>query len=94
MPDLDDILAGKEIPVPLDIDIQYAVASALVGRAIRSADDAEIGNILDYAAKFPLREMGIMVVSDIHRAIGQRLFAVPQFSQWANAMADVMLYES
>ncbi len=94
MPDLDDILGGKEIPVPLDIDIQYAVASALVGRAIRSADDAEIGNILDYAAKFPLREMGIMVVSDIHRAIGQRLFAVPQFSQWANAMADVMLYES
>jgi len=33
-------------------------------------------------------------VSDIHRAIGQRLFAVPQFSQWANAVADVMLYDS
>jgi hypothetical protein len=37
--------------------------------------------------------MGIMLVSDMHRAIGQPLFAVPQFSKWANAVADLMLYE-
>ncbi|PWB57057.1 MAG: ATPase, partial [Nitrosomonadales bacterium] len=47
----------------------------------------------DYATRFPLREMGIMLVSDMHRAIGQQLFKVPQFSQWANAVADIMLYE-
>jgi ribonucleoside-diphosphate reductase alpha chain len=43
---------------------------------------------------FPLREMGIMLVSDMHRAIGQSLFTVPQFSGWANAVADLMLYEA
>jgi hypothetical protein len=32
-------------------------------------------------------------VSDMHRAIGQSLFAVPQFSSWANAVADLMLYD-
>jgi MoxR-like ATPase len=97
MPDLDDIVAGKEVPVPTEIDLQYAVAAALVGRAIRAKDgtDAEpvIGHILDYANGFPQREMGVMLVSDLHRAIGESLFQVPQFATWAKAIADVMLYE-
>jgi hypothetical protein len=37
--------------------------------------------------------MGVMLVSDLHRAIGETLFVVPQFADWANAIADVMLYE-
>lgn len=97
MPDLDAILRGEEVEVPREADLQYAVASALVGRAARakgSSDAREIyGHILDYASRFPLREMGVMLVSDMHRAIGQQLFAVPQFSAWANVVADVMLYQ-
>jgi len=74
------------------------VASALVGRAIRNRDsDSEtesLGNILNYAGRFPQREMGVMLVSDMHRAIGEKLFSVPQFTDWAKSIADVMLYES
>lgn len=97
MPDLDDIIAGNEVPVPTEIDLQYAVAAALVGRAIRSKDNDNattvIGHILRYAGLFPQREMGVMLVSDLHRAIGEQLFTVPEFSDWATAIADVMLYE-
>ncbi len=97
MPDLDDIVAGRPVPVPDEIDLQYAVAAALVGRAIRARDQANateiIGHILDYAGTFPQREMGVMLVSDLHRAIGEMLFTIPQFGTWANAIADVMLYE-
>jgi hypothetical protein len=97
MPDLDAILRGEQVEVPREVDLQYAVASALVGRAARakgSSDAIEIhGHILDYASRFPLREMGVMLVSDMHRAIGQQLFTVPQFSTWANAVADVMFYQ-
>ena len=97
MPDLDAILRGEEVAVPREVDLQYAVASALVGRAIRAKGSANArdihGHILAYASRFPLKEMGIMLVSDMHRAIGQNLFAVPQFSKWANAVADLMLYE-
>lgn len=96
MPDLESILRGESVPVPKEIDLQYAVASALVGHAIRARnlDNAsEVhGHILDYAIKFPQREMGVMLVSDMHRAIGQDLFSVPQFAQWADSVADVMLY--
>ncbi len=97
MPDLDEIIAGNEVPVPDEIDLQYAVAAALVGRAIRAKDESNaydiIGNILNYAAGFPQKEMGVMLVSDMHRAVGEALFQVPQFSDWANLIADVMLYE-
>ncbi len=97
MPDLDRIVAGEDVPVPKEIDLQYAVAAALVGRAIRSrgGDDNRrvYGHILDYARRFPQREMGVMMVSDMHRAIGQALFEVPQFAQWAQSISDVMLYE-
>ena len=97
MPDLDAIVAGEAVQVPREIDLQYAVAAALVGRAIRArkGDDwaRVVGNILTYARRFPQREMGVMLVSDLHRAIGGSLFEVPAFAEWAQAVADVMLYE-
>ena len=96
LPDINAIINGEKLPAPKEIDLQYAVAAALVGHAIRckGTDEAEKiqGNILDYASVFPQKEMGVMLVSDMHRAIGQDLFELPQFAQWSNAVADVMLY--
>ncbi len=96
MPDLDAIINGDDVPAPTEIDLQYAVATALVGRAIRAKDNADAtkvhGNILNYAGRFKQREMGVMLVSDMHRAIGQDIFAVPEFTDWADKIADIMLY--
>jgi hypothetical protein len=95
MPDIDAIVEGREVAVPGDLDLQYAVASALVGRALRTeagaARNAAMGHILDYAGRFGQREMGVMLVSDLHRAVGPDVFALPQFSSWASLVADVML---
>lgn len=97
LPDIDAITRGETATVPKETDLQYAVASALVGRAIRvrNSDDSQTvyGNIIDYAGAFPQREMGVMLISDMHRVIGQELFQVPQFSRWAKAVADVMLFD-
>jgi hypothetical protein len=97
LPDLDAIIRGEPEPVPAETDLQYAVAAALVARALRVKGAAEepnvLGNILDYAQRFPNREMGVMLVSDVQRAVGERLFATPQFARWAKSVADVMLYD-
>mgnify|MGYP000371283080 CR=1 FL=1 len=73
MPDLDAIIAGENVAAPKEIDLQYAVASALVGRAIqvKGKDNAQqvMGKILAYAKRFRQKEMGGMMVSDMHRAI-------------------------
>jgi len=97
LPDIDAIVRGEKVTVPRETDLQYAVAAALVGRGIRAKQEphaAEVyGNILEFAGTFPQREMGVMLVSDMYRAIGQEIFSVPQFSRWANIVADVMLYD-
>jgi AAA domain (dynein-related subfamily) len=97
MPDLDAICAGAEVPTPEEIDLQYAVAAALVGRAIRARGTPEArrvqGSILKYARRFRQREMGVMLVSDLHRALGSEVFEVPEFADWAQAAADVMLFD-
>ena len=95
LPDIDAIVRGESEEMPDEVDLQYAVASALVGRAVRakeSGDGAPVyGRILEYAGRFPQREMGVMLVSDMHRAVGQDLFNVPEFAPWAQSVAEVML---
>lgn len=97
LPDIDAILKGEAAQVPKETDLQYAVAAALVGRAIRAKgapdEGAVHGHILDYAGKFPSREMGVMLVSDMQRAVGEKLFQLPQFAQWAQKIADVMIFD-
>jgi hypothetical protein len=94
LPDIDAILKGQEAEVPKGIDLQYGVAAALVRRARETAGDAvTLGHILRYAKRFPQREMGVMLVTDLHRAVGKPLFAVPEFVDWANSVAELMLYE-
>ena len=75
-----------------EIDFQYAVAPARVTRAIRCGEDVEIlGNILDYANGFKQREMGVMLVSELHRAIGSKLFSIAQFANWAEKVGDILV---
>ena len=97
MPDLDAIVRGEEIKAPKEVDLQYAVASALVGRAIRARGTPEAatvyGHILNYAKAFPLKEMGVMLVSDMLRAVGDEIFGIPAFAQWAHSIGDIMLYD-
>lgn len=97
LPDIDGIVDGTESHVPQGIDLQYGVASALVRRAVQAKGTPEfsrvVGNILRYARRFPQREMGVMLVTDLHRAIGKPLFSVPEFADWANSITDLMLYD-
>ncbi len=97
LPDVDAILAGEKVTIPDSIDLQYALSASLVGQAVRLIEnddnDPKIGNLLNFAATFPQREMGVMLVSDMHRAIGSKLFAFTQFKDWANQISDVLLYD-
>jgi hypothetical protein len=57
---------------------------ALVSRA-KDKDNAQQvwGNILNFARDFPQKELGVMLVSDMQRAIGEEIFAIPEFANWA-----------
>jgi len=34
-----------------------------------------------------------MLVTDMHRSIGRPLFALPEFSEWATSISDLVLYD-
>jgi hypothetical protein len=94
LPDLDAIVNGESVSIPDAIDLQYAICSALVGRAIsvKGKDNAQQiwGNILNFARDFPQKELGVMLVSDMQRAIGEDIFEIPEFANWASKIADTM----
>ncbi len=83
--------------LPEAVDLQYGVAAALVRRALRACDAAEgrdvCGNILRYAQRFPQREMGVMLVTDMQRSIGHPLIDLPAFQGWADSIGELLLFE-
>lgn len=98
LPDLQSILRGEKPPVPKELDLQYALACALVGQAIKAQSDTKNSSqihqhILEYAQGFPQKEMAVMMVSDMHRAIGQALFETEGFAPWASSVVDLMFHK-
>jgi hypothetical protein len=97
LPDIDAILRGEPAAVPEGIDLQYGVAAALVRRAVAAKETPQarqvFGRILRYAKRFPMREMGVMLVTDLQRAVGEPLIGLPEFSEWAESITDLVLYE-
>lgn len=100
LPDIDAILRGEPVEAPEEVDLQYATVSALVTRCRRLADQvgqddarAGWGHTLTWAQRLPLREMGVMLVSDLYRCLGQPLLTLPQFKLWSRAVADLVLHE-
>ncbi len=97
LPDVDAIVRGETQRMPETVDLQYGVASALVRRALRANRAAEAkavyGHILRYARRFPQREMGVMLVTDMQRCVGRPLIDVPEFGEWADSIGELVLFE-
>jgi len=96
LPDVAAIAEGRETVVPGPVDLQYAVASALVRHVARLPPDAReraIGHVLRYARGFPQRELGVMLVVDLQGVIGKPLYAHPDFGPWTSDVSSLLSYE-
>lgn len=98
LPDLDAILAGQSDTVPAALDLQYGVAAALVRRVAAlggtPAGRAAQSRVLRYARGFPQREMGLMLVADLQRALAEPLSDLPEFADWAGSLGGLLRPES
>lgn len=96
LPDIDAIINGDQIELPDEVDLQYAVAAALTRRAksLKPKDPAgqkALENILSFATVFPQREIGVMLVSDLHRILEGELFKLEGFTHWAEETAGLLV---
>ena len=97
LPDIEAIARGESTEMPMGLDLQYGVAQALVRKAAQPHESGHaekvFANILRYAQAFPQRELGVMLVTDMHRSIGRPLYDVPEFKEWAESVTDLLLYD-
>lgn len=96
LPDVSEIAAGRSAEVPRGVELQYAVAAALVRHVARLRGDTQreaIAHTLAYARGFPQRELGLMLVTDLQRSIARPLYDEPAFAEWAADAHDLLSYE-
>src|SRR5690606_39028963 len=96
LPDVAAIAEGRDDAVPRGVEMQYAVAAALVRHVARLPRDAQrtaVANALHYARRFPQRELGLMLVIDLQRNVAAPLYEVPAFAEWAAEVGDLLSYE-
>ena len=93
LPDLDLILQGRATEAPAALDLQYAVASALIRRVARLPEvgrEAAITHVLRYARRLSQREISVMLVADLQRVTGSPLVNNPAFSEWAQEAGGLL----
>jgi hypothetical protein len=96
IPDLAAIAAGDAVQVPRGTELQYAVASALVRHVARlpAAQQTRAASCaLDYARRFPQREIGVMLAVDLQRMLGRPLYELPAFAAWAADVSELLSFE-
>ena len=96
LPDVAAIAAGGEAGVPVSIDLQYAVAAALVRHVARLPPDERaraVEHVLRYARRFPRRELGVMLVVDLQGVVGAPLYEQAEFAHWAADVSGLLSYE-
>lgn len=87
--DLDTLLAQDDPVLPEDADGRWAVLDAAIIRAERVAPDDidQTSRLLRLAGRFEV-ELGERLVRALHARLGERLYALEAFDDWAVKTAD------
>lgn len=94
LPNVKDILEGKEVEVPQSPDVLYALSSKIVSEAVKLVEVApnglvkkikekELTNLSAYINKMPV-EYATVTISDMLRVkgMGTALLKIPEFKDW------------
>ena len=82
MPRIDDILEGKDVQVPEELNVRYCVA---MGLAVR-ADASNFDNVWKFLQKMPA-EIQTLVMKLAHKR-DKKITRAPAFTQWAMNNAE------
>ena len=93
LPDISDIFAGKQPPIPDNIDALYALTSAMTAYAREHKEDMEgIENSIAYANRMPA-DFSAVLMRDymyIDRDYKSRLMGVPEFARWLSSKGKIL----
>ena len=83
LPNIPDILSGKDTQAPKDPDVLYAISSAIVC-ACNKADKKELGNVIKYTMTMPA-EFSTLTVKDmlLVEEIRMKIVTTPEWIAWS-----------
>ena len=83
LPNIKDILAGKDTQAPKDPDVLYALSSSIVV-ACAKADKKEIGNVIKYTLTMPA-EFSTLTVKDmlLMDDLKMKMVTMPEWVEWS-----------
>jgi MoxR-like ATPase len=95
LPDPARALAGEAVNIPMTVELEYAFATSLARHIARlSTGDRKnvLGAALNLARRFKHREIGVMLVTDLHRVHGKPFYDIPEFAEWAAEVRDLVSF--
>lgn len=94
LPDVDALINGGSPPLPTGVDLQYALATAIVTRIARLSPPPPtmIDHVLAEAGRFSQKEIGTMMIVDMARHIGNPVFESEAFGRWARETGNELLF--
>lgn len=87
IPNVDDIMNGKQVAIPKGPDVLYALSAAITSKCIACNDD-QLQNIARYTMAMP-KEFSVLTMKDSLRVITptgtvkSRLLTMPDWIKWA-----------
>lgn len=90
LPNIQDILDGKEVTMPKGADVMYALSASLTTKAATATDD-QLKNIARFTMKMP-KEFSVLTMKDILKvktdkgvSLKSRLLTMQEWIEWATA---------
>lgn len=85
LPNIEDIFNGKNVKVPKDTDVIYALVGSMVSYARKHKDDLTlIANSIRFSEKLP-PEFSVILLKDymaLEKDYRNKLIRIPEFSRW------------
>lgn len=85
LPNIEDIFLGKNVEVPKETDVMYALIYSMVGYArIHKNDLRAIGKSISFSEKLP-PDFSVILMKDymsIEKGYREKLLRIPEFNKW------------
>lgn len=93
LPNIEDIFKGKEVRVPKQTSVLYALVNSMVSYAREHKDDLkQIANSIKFADKLP-PDFAVVLLKDymsINKDYRTTLLKIPEFTKWFNTKGRLL----
>lgn len=92
LPNIQDIFDGKEVEMPTQPDILYALSASISGHIAKESNNERLKNVIEFTIKMP-KEFSVLTIKDILLIPGmkQKFIAIPSWMNWVSQHKSLII---